>query len=144
VAAAIKENNSTNNPTKRVGGENTSIPRILIKEIIKTAVRKALPAAAAAAAGSLAPTWAAVAARATGPAAGPAANPAVKEVPARQEREVVIQARNQSADLANRTAKEVMAAVQAAAGRKGPIAARRLRSSNTVITFLQDAREGFL
>ena len=60
---------------------------------------------------------------------------AAKVVPARQTREIVIQATNLLIDLTNRTLKEVIQVVNIAVGKEKVIAVRRLRNSDTVITF---------
>jgi translation initiation factor 2B subunit (eIF-2B alpha/beta/delta family) len=78
-------------------------------------------------------TWAAVAAQGTDSSA--AAAPPAKVVPARLNREVLIRARNLPADLAKRTPQEIVQAVNQASTRKGAIAARKLPSGDTIVTF---------
>jgi hypothetical protein len=140
-----KENTDNHRPVARESRENEPITRAEIAELLKNAVHEAInalskaPAAAVAAGpgGAARPSWAAV-------AAGPPGPRLAKEVPARQEREIIVRATELPAELANRTAKETITAIQTAAGREGPVAARRLRSGDTAITFLPGTREEFL
>ena len=63
-------------------------------------------------------------------------------IPERRTREIMIQAREQSADLAKRTPAQVVEAANKAIGGNSIVAARRLQSGNTVLTFQGNA-EGF-
>jgi len=86
------------------------------------------------------PSWAAVVAGATQGGRGDSALYAPKVVvPERSNREVVIRAPGQGEDLANRTAVQVVEAVNKAMGSEGAVAARRLRSGDTVLTFSNNA-----
>jgi hypothetical protein len=82
-------------------------------------------------------SWAAVAATATARPTRPPPE-ATKTVPARHLREIVVRTTNPPDDLQKRTAKEIVAAINTASGKKGAIAARRLPSGDTVITFLEE------
>jgi hypothetical protein len=62
----------------------------------------------------------------------------MRTVPARHLREIVIQAANASDDLQKRTAKDIVAAINTASTKKGAIAARRLPSGDTIITFHEE------
>jgi hypothetical protein len=82
--------------------------------------------------------WAAVAA-ATAAALPTVPTPEVtKIVPARHLREITIRAANIPDDLQKRTPREIVTAINAASSRKGAIAARRLPSGDTVITFTEE------
>ena len=59
-------------------------------------------------------------------------------IPERRTRELRIRAENQTADLARRSAVEVVAAVNTAIGTGDVVATRRLPSGDTILTF-QDA-----
>jgi hypothetical protein len=63
-------------------------------------------------------------------------------IPERRTREVVIRAPEQGEDLAQRTAVQVVEAVNRAMGSDGAVAARRMRSGDTVLTFKGNA-EGY-
>lgn len=58
-----------------------------------------------------------------------------KIVPARVNKEILVRARETPADLANRTPKKTIQAVNQASLKKGAIAARRIPSGDTIITF---------
>jgi hypothetical protein len=87
-------------------------------------------------------TWASIAAGAT--KQRPQPNPPAKVIPARQAREIVIRIGQQPADLAERSPKAVVEAITTAAGRQGAVAARRLRSGDTVVTFNEGTKEAFI
>src|SRR6201999_814316 len=87
------------------------------------------------------PSWAAVvtgAAMQAGGGGGAKYAPKVV-VPERRNREVVMRASGQREDLANRTAVQVVEAVNKAIGSEGAVAARRMRSGDTVLTFNNNA-----
>lgn len=65
-----------------------------------------------------------------------------KVIPARHVREVVIKAgENQPAELAGRKAPEIVQSVNSALGTNSAVAARRLRSGDTVVTFRGQASQ---
>jgi hypothetical protein len=65
-----------------------------------------------------------------------------KVIPARHTREVIIKAsENQSAELASRKAPEIIQSVNTALGTNSAVAARRLRSGDTVVTFRWNASQ---
>ncbi len=112
---------------------NGSNEAAITANAIKEAVRQAFAEQQAAK-----PSWAAVAASGTESepkTQNDQSHKAAKQVPARQAREVVIRAANLPEELANRTPREVVQAVNTAAGKDGAVAARRLRSGDTVVTF---------
>ena len=63
-------------------------------------------------------------------------------IPERRTREIVVQAPGQSEDLAKRTPAQVVEAVNKALGGDSAVAARRMQSGDTVLTFIGNA-EGF-
>ena len=80
-------------------------------------------------------TWAAVAAKGVrGTSEGAAYTPKMV-IPERRTREIMIQAREQSADLAKRTPAQVVEAANKAIGGNSIVVAKRLQSSNTVLIF---------
>jgi hypothetical protein len=87
-------------------------------------------------------TWATVAAKGLRGTSEGAAYAPKMVIPERRTREIVIQAREQSADLAKRTPAQVVEAVNRAMGGNSAVAARRLPSGDTVLTFQGNA-EGF-
>lgn len=125
--ALAKANAQTNNT-----GTGTTTATDLA-QVVRKAVADALAEAKGA---STSPeparlTWAAVASRASSTQTATQA----KVVPNRQDREIIVRTKEPAPEIASRTAKEIVAAVSKAAGRDGPIAARRLRSGDTVLTF---------
>jgi hypothetical protein len=56
-------------------------------------------------------------------------------VPARIHKEILVRGRGMPADMANRTPQEIVQAVNRASMKKGAIAARRLPSGDTIVTF---------
>jgi hypothetical protein len=63
-------------------------------------------------------------------------------IPARREKEVIIKNTSQEADMANRSPKQMVDAINAVTKGNGrAVAARRLRSGDTIITFSNAARE---
>ena len=59
-------------------------------------------------------------------------------VPKKFSREIVVRATGQTPDLANRTAEEVVRAVNVASLKMGAIAMRKLPSGDMVVTFEED------
>ena len=88
-------------------------------------------------------TWAIVVAGGLGVGPAKAVVPA-KVVPARQTREVIIRTREQREDLAKRTPQQVIDAITRTAHKTGAVAARRLRSGDTVVTFNTGTKKEFL
>jgi hypothetical protein len=86
-------------------------------------------------------TWAAVAKGVRGTSEGAVYAPKVV-IPERRTREIVVQAPGQSEDLAKRTPAQVVEAVNKALGGDSAVAARRMQSGDTVLTFIGNA-EGF-
>lgn len=89
-------------------------------------------------------TWADIATGLQGTTFRPGASqsPPRKAVPKRASREVLIRSNNLPADLAKRTPAEITQAVNQATGQPEAIAARKLPSGDTVVTFRdQAARE---
>ncbi|EAQ84182.1 hypothetical protein CHGG_10586 [Chaetomium globosum CBS 148.51] len=79
-------------------------------------------------------TWAAVAAhRAVPPQSQP--NTPTKIVPTRINKEILVRGRGMPADLAKRTPQETIQAVNQVSVKKGAVAARRLPSGDTIVTF---------
>ena len=76
-------------------------------------------------------SWAAVAA---GPGQGLQAQP-TKIIPQRADRELLVRGANVSADLAQRSPVEIIQAINQASTKQGAIAARKLPSGDTVVTF---------
>lgn len=105
----------------------------MIREAVANAVRQALEKPK--------PTWADVAAAAP---SGSRGDPLAKQVPARQARELVVRATSMPLELANRTPKQIVQAINTAAGKEGAVAARRLQSGDTVITFEEGTREQYI
>jgi hypothetical protein len=86
------------------------------------------------------PSWAAVAAGVMQGGRSEVATYATKVVvPERRNREVVIRAPGQGEDLAKRSAVQVVEAVNKAMGSEGAVAARRMHSGDTVLTFTTNA-----
>ena len=73
------------------------------------------------------------------PAGGATQGPPRKVVPQRAARETLIKGNDLPADLANRTLAEITQAVNQATGQQGVIAARKLPSGDTVVTFRDEA-----
>jgi hypothetical protein len=105
----------------------------IIRAEIKTAVQTALRETGATPAPSITPkTWANVAGGALA-----AQEPRIV-VPARREREVVV--RKGDSDASQRTPAEVVRAVNTALGDSEAVAARRLQSGDTLVTFSEGAK----
>jgi len=69
---------------------------------------------------------------------GPTQVPVKAAPPSRLAREVLVRGAGLSASLAKRTPQEIVQAVNTASVTKGAIAARKLPSSNIVVTFCTD------
>jgi len=126
---------SRNNNSKENSDEN--IIKIIRSEV-KTAVQTAIRETSSSPAPSSAPrSWASVVgSRPWGGSAGVAQEPRIV-VPARREREVIV--RKGEGDSSQRTPVEVVRAVNSALGNDEAIAARRLQSGDTLITFKEAA-----
>jgi len=118
--------------SRRVGGENAPITRRELSEELKgvRAELQKLQKGPQTQQQQPPKTWASVAA---GPTPG---GPAPKMVPARHAHEVVVRAPKggSSPSLAARTPAEVIHAVRTATGRKDAVAARKMKSGDTIIT----------
>ena len=104
----------------------------VVTEAVKAAVkaREATPPAR---------TWADVATGAQVGAPGSALGLPQKVVPQRANREILIRGRDLPADLAKRTPAEITQAVNQASAQQGAIAARKMPSGDTVVTFRDPA-----
>lgn len=76
-------------------------------------------------------SWTAVAAQET----QVQTTPPTKAVPSRINKEILIKGKGMPADLADRTPQEIIQAVNQVSTKKGAIAARKLPSGDTIITF---------
>jgi hypothetical protein len=85
-------------------------------------------------------TWATVASG--GPGQGPQAQP-TKAIPQRADRELLIRGVDLPADLAKRTPAEIVQAINQASTKQGAIAARKLPSGDTVVTFNDSTTKGW-
>lgn len=112
--------------------------RKVVAEEVRAALREAPPAKPT----QLARTWADIARgnniNSNATIALPQQQPA-KIVPARLSREVLVKGDSQPADLAKRNPLEIVQAVNQASSRKGAIAARKLPSGDTIVTFANPA-----
>jgi hypothetical protein len=126
---------SRNNNSKENSDEN--IIKVIRSEV-KAAVQTAIQEASSSPAPSTTPkSWASIAgSRPWGGSAGIAQEPRIV-VPARREREVIV--RKGEGDSSQRTPVEVVRAVNSALGNDEAIAARRLQSGDTLITFREAA-----
>lgn len=80
-------------------------------------------------------SWAAVASHGAAPAPQSLPNTPTKIVPTRVNKEILVRGRGMPADLARRTPQETIQAVNRVSIKKGAVAARRLPSGDTIITF---------
>ncbi|QUC19490.1 uncharacterized protein UV8b_03731 [Ustilaginoidea virens] len=115
---------------------NICTPIGTLTQTIETAVNKAiqnLPKPAAAPA-----TWASIAARGLAAAVPPQRSPAPLTVPPRIHREVLIKGNTISEILQNRTPIEIVDAVNRATAEGAAVAARRLHSGDTIVTFKEE------
>ncbi|CCE29452.1 uncharacterized protein CPUR_03145 [Claviceps purpurea 20.1] len=105
-----------------------------IKHAVKDAVSEALNAPP--------PSWATIAARgaAVGSTPIPRSSPPPMAVPSRVHREVVIKGTTISDAVTRRKPEEIVTAVNGAIKAPAAVAARRLRSGDTVVTFKEPAR----
>jgi hypothetical protein len=87
-------------------------------------------------------SWASVAAGGTQSGSERAAHAPKVVIPERRTREVVIRAPGQNDDLAKRTPVQVVEAVNKAIGTDSVVAARRMPSGDTILTF-NDSAEGY-
>ena len=79
-------------------------------------------------------SWAAVAAHGAAPSQ-PQPNTPTKIVPTRINKEILVRGRGMPADLAKRTPQETIQAINRVSIKKGAVAARRLPSGDTIVTF---------
>ncbi len=84
-------------------------------------------------------TWADVASGALSTAPGATQGPPRKVTPQRANREILVRGNGLPADLASRTPAQITQAVNLATSQQGVIAARKLLSGDTVVTFKDEA-----
>lgn len=106
-----------------------------LRKVVAEEVRAALGGAQRA---PQARSWATVAAGALGPAQAEPQSLPKKVIPQRITREILVRGNSLPASLAKRSPQEIVQAINQASTRKGAIAARKLPSGDTIVTF-QDA-----
>ena len=117
-------------------GNQEAITITNLQQVVTEAVKAAVKAREAT---SPARTWADVATGAQVGAPGSALGLPQKVVPQRANREILIRGRDLPADLAKRTPAEITQAVNQASAQQGAIAARKMPSGDTVVTFRDPA-----
>jgi hypothetical protein len=135
LAAAVRRVGAM--ATRHRGRETGGITKDELRKTVREELESILPRTT-----SQAKTWAAIAASPTTRLTGHPPEP-TKTVPARQLREIIVRTMNPPEDLRKRTAKEVVAAVNAASSQKGAIAARQLPSGDTIVTFREEEAKGW-